>query len=164
MGAGLRSPRRCRQLSAAGARYSHDTTRAGDAIETLRAAAVPDELIARMMGVNAASQFGVALGEPAAHRIRGPPSTSRRLLSGSSGVMVSATFTAQPEAEAERVERLLGDREMPLGCRRVAERRGDLRQGHVTVPDFGDRVERSGGGQRGFRAFARRDRLTIVEQ
>jgi predicted TIM-barrel fold metal-dependent hydrolase len=45
-----------------GSRYPHhDTTSAADAIDTLRGGGVPDELIARMMGANAASQFGVAL-------------------------------------------------------------------------------------------------------
>ena len=41
----------------------HDTTSAADAIEALRGSGVPDELIARMMGGNAAAQFGVALSE-----------------------------------------------------------------------------------------------------
>jgi predicted TIM-barrel fold metal-dependent hydrolase len=50
-----------------GSRYPHhDTTSADDAIEALRKSGVPDELIARMMGGNAAAQFGVTLAEPAA--------------------------------------------------------------------------------------------------
>ena len=45
-----------------GSRYPHhDTTSATDAIDVLRKSGVTDELIARMMGANAASQFGVAL-------------------------------------------------------------------------------------------------------
>ena len=51
-----------------GSRYPHhDTTSAVDAIAALRGGAVPDELIARMMGGNAAAQLGVALGDRAAH-------------------------------------------------------------------------------------------------
>jgi len=47
-----------------GSRYPHhDTTSAEDAIATLRGSGVPDELIARMMGGNAASQFRVVLAE-----------------------------------------------------------------------------------------------------
>ena len=47
-----------------GSRYPHhDTTSAWDAIATLRGGGVPDELIARMMGGNAAEQFGVALAD-----------------------------------------------------------------------------------------------------
>jgi predicted TIM-barrel fold metal-dependent hydrolase len=47
-----------------GSRYPHhDTTSAWDAIATLRGGGVPDELIARMMGGNAAEQLGVALAE-----------------------------------------------------------------------------------------------------
>ena len=47
-----------------GSRYPHhDTTSAWDAIATLRGGGVPDELIARMMGGNAAEQFGVALAK-----------------------------------------------------------------------------------------------------
>ena len=43
-----------------GSRYPHhDTTSAHDAIAMLRGRGVPDELIARMMGGNAAAQFGV---------------------------------------------------------------------------------------------------------
>jgi predicted TIM-barrel fold metal-dependent hydrolase len=49
-----------------GSRYPHhDTTAAHDAIAALRRAGVPDALIARMMGGNAAWQFGVALVEVA---------------------------------------------------------------------------------------------------
>jgi predicted TIM-barrel fold metal-dependent hydrolase len=49
-----------------GSRYPHqDTTSALDAIETLRAARVEDQLIARMLGGNAAAQFGIEL-KPAA--------------------------------------------------------------------------------------------------
>jgi len=48
-----------------GSRYPHhDTTSAWDAIDMLTRSKVPDELIARMMGGNAAHQFGVALAEP----------------------------------------------------------------------------------------------------
>ena len=44
-----------------GSRYpQHDTTSAWDAIAGLRQANVPEALIARMMGQNAAEQFGVA--------------------------------------------------------------------------------------------------------
>ena len=44
-----------------GSRYPHhDTTSAWDAIAGLRQANVPEALIARMMGQNAAEQFGVA--------------------------------------------------------------------------------------------------------
>ena len=43
-----------------GSRYPHhDATSAWDAIAQLRNAGVPEELIARMMGQNAADQFGV---------------------------------------------------------------------------------------------------------
>jgi predicted TIM-barrel fold metal-dependent hydrolase len=43
-----------------GSRYPHhDTTTAWDAIAQLRNANVPEVLIARMMGQNAAAQFGV---------------------------------------------------------------------------------------------------------
>jgi len=46
-----------------GSRYPHhDTTTTWDAIAQLRNANVPETLIARMMGQNAAAQFGV---EPA---------------------------------------------------------------------------------------------------
>ena len=50
-----------------GSRYpQHDATSASDAIARLRGAAVPEALIARMMGQNAAEQFGVEpLGEAA---------------------------------------------------------------------------------------------------
>ena len=49
-----------------GSRYPHhDTTSAWDAIAQLRNANVPKALIARMLGQNAAAQFGV---EPVAHR------------------------------------------------------------------------------------------------
>jgi predicted TIM-barrel fold metal-dependent hydrolase len=48
-----------------GSRYPHhDTTSAWDAIEMLTRSQVPDDLIAQMMGGNAARQFGVALAEP----------------------------------------------------------------------------------------------------
>jgi len=48
-----------------GSRYpQHDTTSALDAIAMLTDANVPDDLIARMMGGNAAAQFGVDLLEP----------------------------------------------------------------------------------------------------
>jgi len=51
-----------------GARYPHhDATSAWDALAKLRAAAVPEPLIARMMGGNAARQFAIEpFGEPAA--------------------------------------------------------------------------------------------------
>jgi predicted TIM-barrel fold metal-dependent hydrolase len=43
-----------------GSRYPHhDTTTAWDAIAQLRNANVPEALIARMMGQNAAAQFGI---------------------------------------------------------------------------------------------------------
>jgi predicted TIM-barrel fold metal-dependent hydrolase len=43
-----------------GSRYPHhDATSAWDAIASLRRASVPEALIARMMGRNAAAQFGV---------------------------------------------------------------------------------------------------------
>lgn len=43
-----------------GSRYPHhDTTSATDAIAQLRRAAVPEDMLARMMGGNAAAQFGV---------------------------------------------------------------------------------------------------------
>ena len=49
-----------------GSRYpQHDTTSAHDAIAMLAQADVPEEIIARMMGGNAARQFGVAALEPA---------------------------------------------------------------------------------------------------
>ncbi len=45
-----------------GSRYPHhDTTSAWDAIEMLSSAGVDDEILARMLGANAASQFGVNL-------------------------------------------------------------------------------------------------------
>jgi predicted TIM-barrel fold metal-dependent hydrolase len=48
-----------------GSRYpQHDTTSAWDAIDALTRSNVPDELIARMMGGNAARQFAVELPEP----------------------------------------------------------------------------------------------------
>ena len=51
-----------------GSRYpQHDTTSAHDAIDMLAGADVSEEMIARMMGRNAASQFGVDLLEPAHH-------------------------------------------------------------------------------------------------
>ena len=44
-----------------GSRYpQHDATSASDAIARLRRAAVPEALIARMMGANAVAQFGIA--------------------------------------------------------------------------------------------------------
>ena len=47
-----------------GSRYPHhDTTSAWEAIEKLTESKVPDEIIARMMGGNAARQFGVELAE-----------------------------------------------------------------------------------------------------
>ncbi len=50
-----------------GSRYpQHDTTSAHDAIAMLARADVPEEIIARMMGGNAARQFGVELLELAA--------------------------------------------------------------------------------------------------
>jgi hypothetical protein len=49
-----------------GSRYpQHDTTSAHDALVMLTRASVPDDIIARMMGGNAAEQFGVRLLEPA---------------------------------------------------------------------------------------------------
>jgi hypothetical protein len=49
-----------------GSRYpQHDTTSAHNAIAMLTGADVPDDIIARMMGGNAAEQFGVSLLEPA---------------------------------------------------------------------------------------------------
>jgi predicted TIM-barrel fold metal-dependent hydrolase len=49
-----------------GSRYPHhDTTSAWEAIAKLQKANVPNEMIARMMGGNAAEQFGVRLAEPA---------------------------------------------------------------------------------------------------
>jgi len=49
-----------------GSRYpQHDTTSAHEAIAMLAGADVPGEMIARMMGGNAAAQFGVDLLEPA---------------------------------------------------------------------------------------------------
>jgi predicted TIM-barrel fold metal-dependent hydrolase len=48
-----------------GSRYpQHDTTSAHDAIGLLSQADVPEEIIARMMGENAAQQFGVELLAP----------------------------------------------------------------------------------------------------
>ena len=48
-----------------GSRYpNHDTTSAWDAIEKLTRANVPEETIARMMGGNAAEQFGIELMQP----------------------------------------------------------------------------------------------------
>ena len=45
-----------------GSRYPHhDATSAWDAMAQLRSANVPEALIARMMGQNAADQFGVEL-------------------------------------------------------------------------------------------------------
>jgi hypothetical protein len=45
-----------------GSRYPHyDTTSAWDAIDLLRQSGVPESLIARMMGGNAAQQFGLEL-------------------------------------------------------------------------------------------------------
>ena len=45
-----------------GSRYPHhDTTSAWDAIEALTQAAVEEPLMARMLGGNAAAQFGIAL-------------------------------------------------------------------------------------------------------
>jgi predicted TIM-barrel fold metal-dependent hydrolase len=45
-----------------GSRYpQHDTTSAWDAIETLRGARVAEDTIARMLGANAAEQFGIGL-------------------------------------------------------------------------------------------------------
>ncbi len=50
-----------------GSRYPHhDTTSAWEAIDKLTASNVPDEIIAKMMGGNAARQFGVKLTEFAA--------------------------------------------------------------------------------------------------
>ena len=47
-----------------GSRYPHhDTTSAWDAIDKLTESKVPDDIIARMMGDNAARQFGVKLAE-----------------------------------------------------------------------------------------------------
>src|ERR1700733_7542167 len=49
-----------------GSRYpQHDTTSARDAIAVLARADVPEDIIERMMGGNAAHQFGVELLEPA---------------------------------------------------------------------------------------------------
>lgn len=49
-----------------GSRYPHhDTTSAWDAIDKLTQSKVPDDIIAQMMGGNAARQFGVKLLEPA---------------------------------------------------------------------------------------------------
>jgi predicted TIM-barrel fold metal-dependent hydrolase len=51
-----------------GSRYpQHDTTSAHDAIAMLARANVPEDIIARMMGGNAAVQFGVHLLESADH-------------------------------------------------------------------------------------------------
>lgn len=48
-----------------GSRYpQHDTTSAHDAITMLKDARVPEQIIARMMGGNAAAQFRVDLLEP----------------------------------------------------------------------------------------------------
>ena len=45
-----------------GSRYPHhDTTSAWDAIETLSAARVEEPIISRMLGGNAAEQFGIEL-------------------------------------------------------------------------------------------------------
>ena len=50
-----------------GSRYPHhDATSAWDAMAMLRSANVPDPLIARMMGQNAAAQFGVELANKTA--------------------------------------------------------------------------------------------------
>ncbi len=50
-----------------GSRYPHhDTTSAWEAIDKLTQSNVPDAIIARMMGGNAAQQFGVSLLEPIA--------------------------------------------------------------------------------------------------
>jgi len=50
-----------------GSRYpQHDTTSAHDAIAMLAQADVPEDVIARMMGGNAASQFGIKLSEAVA--------------------------------------------------------------------------------------------------
>jgi predicted TIM-barrel fold metal-dependent hydrolase len=47
-----------------GSRYpQHDTTSAWDAIDKLSQGKVPDDIIAQMMGGNAARQFGVKLVE-----------------------------------------------------------------------------------------------------
>jgi predicted TIM-barrel fold metal-dependent hydrolase len=49
-----------------GSRYpQHDTTSARDAIDMLARADVPEDIIARMMGGNAAEQFGIKLLEAA---------------------------------------------------------------------------------------------------
>jgi predicted TIM-barrel fold metal-dependent hydrolase len=57
-----RLPRRYADKIVWGSRFPHqDTTSAGDAIKALSDARVPEELIARMMGANAATQFGVKL-------------------------------------------------------------------------------------------------------
>jgi predicted TIM-barrel fold metal-dependent hydrolase len=49
-----------------GSRYpQHDTTSAHDAIAMLTRAGVPDDMLAEMMGGNAARQFGVKLLERA---------------------------------------------------------------------------------------------------
>jgi predicted TIM-barrel fold metal-dependent hydrolase len=58
-----------------GSRYPHhDTTSAWDAIEALARAQVPDAAVARMLGGNAAEQFGVA---PVAKVAAAPPSRAR---------------------------------------------------------------------------------------
>lgn len=50
-----------------GSRYPHhDATSAWDAMARLRAADVPETLIARMMGQNAADQYGVEPVHPTA--------------------------------------------------------------------------------------------------
>jgi predicted TIM-barrel fold metal-dependent hydrolase len=47
-----------------GSRYPHhDTTSAWDAIDQLRKAQIEEPLIARMLGGNAAQQFGISLTE-----------------------------------------------------------------------------------------------------
>jgi predicted TIM-barrel fold metal-dependent hydrolase len=47
-----------------GSRYPHhDTTSAWDAIETLTRAQVDEPVVARMLGKNAAEQFGVQLAQ-----------------------------------------------------------------------------------------------------
>ena len=50
-----------------GSRYPHhDATSAWDALALLRGANVPEPLIARMMGQNAAAQFGIELADQTA--------------------------------------------------------------------------------------------------
>jgi len=62
-----------------GSRYpQHDATSAWDALARLREANVPEPLIARMMGGNAARQFAVEpLREPSASRTRSPVTRCR---------------------------------------------------------------------------------------